>query len=141
MWLTPHEQRTLAVLALIGFAGLGVLLWQRQPSALSPILPDRRSGGWAVRPGGTPLLTIAGTPVVRDGMQWNTALDASRRMDVNTAGVAELERLPEVGPSLARRIAAYREAHGPFGSPEDLMDVPGIGPKTYDVLKDYVSAE
>ena len=97
------------------------------------------------------MLTIAGTPVVRDGISirhssskadwWNTALETSRRMDVNTAGVAELERLPEVGPSLARRIAAYREAHGPFGSPEDLMDVPGIGPKTYDVLKDYVSAE
>ena len=121
----------MAVLALIGFVGLGALLWQRQPPALQ-----------ADRPGGTPpSLTIAEMPVVRDAVQWNAALDASRRVDVNTAGVAELERLPEVGPSLARRIAAYRETHGPFGSPEELMDVPGIGPKTYDVLKDYVSAE
>ena len=119
----------MAVLALIGFAGLGVLLWQRR----------------------TAPLTIAEAPVVRDAVSirhssskadwWNAALDAARRVDVNAATVAELERLPEVGPSLARRIAAYRETHGPFGSPEDLVDVPGIGPKTYDVLKDYVSAE
>ena len=119
MWLTPQEQRTLTVLALIGFVGLGVLLWQRR----------------------TPPLTIAGAPAPREAIQWNDALDASRRIDVNTAGVAELERLPQVGPSLARRIAAYRQAHGPFSSAEELQRVPGIGPKTYDVLKDYVSAD
>ena len=119
MWLTAQEQRTLAVLALVGLAGLGVLCWQRR----------------------TPPLTIAGAPAPREAIQWNDALDASRRIDVNTAGVAELERLPEVGPSLARRITAYREAHGPFSSAEALQRVPGIGPKTYDVLKDYVSTE
>ena len=119
MWLTPQEQRTLSVLALIGLAGLGVLLWQRRP----------------------PALTIAGAPVMRDAVQWDAALDASRRIDVNAAGVAELERLPEVGPSLARRIAAYRTAHGRFRSAEELQRVPGIGPKTLEALEDYITVE
>ncbi|MCM8747098.1 ComEA family DNA-binding protein [Thermomicrobium sp. CFH 73360] len=47
-------------------------------------------------------------------------------IDVNRATVAELERLPGVGPALAQRIVAYREEHGPFRSIEELAEVPGI---------------
>ena len=119
LWLTSQEQRTLAVLALVGVAGLAVLLW------------PPRSGA----------LTIAQAPAAREAVQWDAALQTSRQIDVNTAGIAELERLPEVGPSLARRIVAYRETHGPFSGAEGLQRVPGIGPKTYDVLKDYVRTE
>lgn len=48
------------------------------------------------------------------------------KIDVNRATVAELERLPGVGPALAQRIVAYREEHGPFRSIEELAEVPGI---------------
>ena len=40
-----------------------------------------------------------------------------------------LQALPGVGPALARRIVAHREAHGPFRRPADLLRVPGIGAK------------
>ncbi len=46
---------------------------------------------------------------------------------LNQASAAELEALPGVGPVLAQRIVAFREAHGPFRTLEDLLDVPGIG--------------
>ncbi len=49
---------------------------------------------------------------------------------VNRATAQELERLPGIGPALAKRMLAYRERHGPFRSLEDLLGVPGIGKGT-----------
>lgn len=61
------------------------------------------------------------------------------RLDINRAGVAELQQLPGIGRSLARRIVAHREAGGPFASPEELLRVPGIGPKRLDRLRPWVA--
>lgn len=49
-------------------------------------------------------------------------------LDVNTATAQMLADLPGIGPALAERIVAYRDAHGDFHSMEDLGAVPGIGP-------------
>jgi competence protein ComEA len=64
---------------------------------------------------------------------------ASGVVNINTADTAELELLPRVGPSLAGRIVAFREANGPFERPEDLLAVKGIGEKSFDHLKPYVA--
>ena len=60
-------------------------------------------------------------------------------LDLNRAGVAELETLPGVGPVLAQRIVDHREQHGPFGSVDALQDVPGIGPVVFEGLADAVT--
>lgn len=52
-------------------------------------------------------------------------------VDINTASLAELESLPEIGPSLARAIAAAR----PFARVEELARVPGIGPRRLAALR------
>ena len=65
--------------------------------------------------------------------------DAPRAVDVNTEPAAELERLPRIGPALARRIVAYREEHGPFGSMDDLRHVHGIGVTTATLLAPLVT--
>lgn len=49
---------------------------------------------------------------------------------INRASARELQALPRVGPVLAARIVAYRDAHGPFHDARDLEGVPGIGPRT-----------
>ena len=49
------------------------------------------------------------------------------RIDINTAGESELDRLPGVGPALARRILEWRRERGHFGSLADLEHVPGLG--------------
>lgn len=64
---------------------------------------------------------------------------AGTLVDVNRATAAELETLPGVGPSTAQKIIDDREKNGPFSSPEDLMRVPGIGPKKFESLKDLVT--
>jgi len=61
------------------------------------------------------------------------------RVDINRAGVAELDTLPGIGPNLAGRIVAYRQAHGPFRRIEDLLRVPGIGPNKLEQLRPHVT--
>ena len=60
-------------------------------------------------------------------------------VDLNSAGAAELEGLPGIGPVLAQRIVEQREQHGPFTAVDDLQDVPGIGPAVFDGLADAVT--
>lgn len=60
-------------------------------------------------------------------------------INLNTASRSDLERLPGIGQKRAEDIIAYREAHGPFRTVEDLTDVPGIGEKTLQNLLDYIT--
>jgi competence protein ComEA len=60
------------------------------------------------------------------------------RIDLNQATAPELEMLPGIGPSLAQKIVDFREQQGPFGSVEDLMDVPGIGPAKLEAVKELI---
>lgn len=53
---------------------------------------------------------------------------------INTASVEQLCALKGVGPKLAEKIIAFREASGPFQKPEDLEKVPGIGKKKLEGL-------
>lgn len=62
------------------------------------------------------------------------------RIDLSTAPVEELALLPEVGPSLAARIAADRAVRGPFASVDDLSRVRGIGEHKLAELRDAARA-
>jgi len=59
------------------------------------------------------------------------SLHAAEKIDINTASVRELTQLDRIGLALAGRIVEYREKHGPFEKPEDIIKVRGIGPKTF----------
>ncbi|MEO0557429.1 MAG: helix-hairpin-helix domain-containing protein [Bacteroidota bacterium] len=67
-----------------------------------------------------------------------SARPAPARTGINTASAAELDRLPGIGPALASRILAYRQQHGRFSRPEQLIEVKGIGPKTFEKMKPWV---
>ena len=60
-------------------------------------------------------------------------------VNINTAGLAELETLPRVGEVLAQRIIDYRTANGPFASVDALLDVSGIGESTLEGFRDLVT--
>ena len=61
------------------------------------------------------------------------------KVDLNRASLEELQTLPGIGPSLAARIVDYREKHGPFQRVEDLMNVRGIGEKSFLKLRERVT--
>jgi uncharacterized protein len=59
-------------------------------------------------------------------------------VELNTASAPLLTQVAGVGESLARKIVAYRNAHGAFASRKELMDVPGVGPKAFEQCAGFV---
>lgn len=60
-------------------------------------------------------------------------------LNLNTASASELEELPGIGPSTAARIVEYRQKNGSFKKVEDLMNIRGIGEKSFLKLKPLIT--
>jgi competence ComEA-like helix-hairpin-helix protein len=116
---TPQERLALGVATLLLAAGVAA-----RALAGGPPAPELTAAS-------EPTLASL-TDAVRDSAaraaRRRAPLGEGERIDPNTAPVDELSRLPRVGPALAARIVAWREAHGPFRSLVELDAVPGVGP-------------
>ena len=85
---------------------------------------------WALRTGlGTPDAELARSATVR-----------SHTVDLNRAPWWELQALRGLGETRAKQIVDYRRRHGPFGSVDELVKVPGVGPKTLARLRPHLNA-
>lgn len=62
-------------------------------------------------------------------------------VNLNTATEDELTQLPRIGPTLAERIIAYREEVGRIITPEQLLEIDGIGEKTLEAIRGLVTVE
>ena len=62
-------------------------------------------------------------------------------ININTATTVDFEKLPYIGPVIAKRITEYRLANKRFETIQDLKKVKGIGEKTLQKLKPYISVE
>ena len=65
----------------------------------------------------------------------------AEKININKASAVTLRQLKRIGPKLSDRIVEYREKHGPFERPEDIVKVRGIGPKTFELNKDRIITE
>jgi competence protein ComEA len=101
---------------------------------------------WATRPGEAPggvQLLAALTPESPKAQRDSASLQGrplgpGEQIDIDAAPVAEVARLPRVGPRLAKTIVADRDAHGAFGGLDGLDRVPGVGPGLLKALEPYV---
>lgn len=62
-----------------------------------------------------------------------------QRININTADENQLQMLPGIGETLARRIVEYRDANGPFTNVTQLMNVDGIGSGRLEAIIDYIT--
>ncbi|WP_414052444.1 helix-hairpin-helix domain-containing protein [Macrococcus animalis] len=74
------------------------------------------------------------------GLSNNSSVEGKQKVvNINTAEQSALEEIPGVGPKKAQEIIQYRESNGGFKSIEEIKEIKGIGDKTYESLKDYIS--
>jgi competence protein ComEA len=82
--------------------------------------------------------------MLQDGQQLDVPVRSAAthvsdgRININTATVEELGTLPGIGPTIAKNIVNYRLENGPFQFIQDIQNVSGIGPATYDEIKDLI---
>ena len=107
---TPRETNTLIVLAVVGWCIALLAFWN--------------SGGF-----------------VGQLIEWDIQPIHQRQhqVDINRATLRDFELLPGIGPVIARRIVESRIDHGVFKSVEDLDRVHGIGRKTIENLRDFLT--
>jgi competence ComEA-like helix-hairpin-helix protein len=83
-------------------------------------------------------LAILLTPLAAFADEAAPATSARGVVNINTADASQLAYLPGVGPKSAERIVAWRKENGPFRKASDLMQVKGIGDKTFATMSPYV---
>lgn len=66
-------------------------------------------------------------------------LSADGRIDINLADAALLETLPGIGPAIGQRIVEYREMNGPFQTVEEIQEIKGIGPVTFEGIRGMIA--
>lgn len=161
---TPAERRALLFVATVAALGIGVRgcrtlaapeipandreALARQIAAVDSAVASggrrRPTGAKAGAPAPTARVTISGAgPRVTPNAQLPGVAEGSGRppslIDVDRASSDELDQLPGIGPALAARIVADRDANGGFGSIEELQRVKGIGPALAAKLAPHVT--
>ena len=122
----PLYQTSIAFLSLLALAGgIALVLTQGAPDGVVITQPEALTN---VAPGTPPKTSVTVAP-----------MPTGDQLNINSASAAVLESLPEIGPVLAGRIVAYREANGLFRRVDQLMAVGGIGPATFEAIRDLIT--
>lgn len=130
--MTEAETRALLTSALlVALAAVGRVVLEPPPAAV-------QGAGLREFAGVDSALAVAESALAESELR-SQPLGRDERVDPNVASEAELDRLPGVGPALARAIATVRDEGGPFRSVQDLERVPGLGRKKVERMAPYVS--
>ena len=107
----------------------GVNLAQKLKDGMQVTVPEKSPQGTAVQ-----------GAAAADGAQTRTAKPLPDGMvNINTADEKELDKLPGIGPAMAKRSVEYRMENGAFQAPEEIKRVKGIGDAKYEKMKDKIA--
>jgi comEA protein len=105
----------------------------------------------AAQPRGKPIELLAGptrSPIETEIVETNasstsapTAIEIVFPININLASLEDLQLLPEIGPDTALAIINYRDSHGDFVSIEQIQNVSGIGPRTFETIQPLITIE
>jgi competence ComEA-like helix-hairpin-helix protein len=136
--MTQEERRLVAAVAVLVLFGSAVRWFRSQVSEpwtaveLAAIADSTKTAEQAAQ------TAPAGSPEGEKNTRAMGRDPAPSRIDLNRADASSFDALPGIGKTKALAIVAWRAEHGPFRSPADLDQVPGIGPKTVERLAPLV---
>jgi competence ComEA-like helix-hairpin-helix protein len=143
-----HQLVLLIGLVVVGGVGLGIGEWRRANPELTATIEaidhrpddDRPASAAQPLPGRAAPSATAAPAAVRNASARPPKPDGpALPIDLNRASAADLTRLPGIGPVLAARIVAARDAHGPFASVDDLRRVSGLGSAKLSSFRELVT--
>ena len=142
---TSSERRTILIISLVLIVSAG-FQFLRPSTVYLPQIDYRESDSIFTRYSHQSPQNMAVDLGKEDSVQYvrlekrakPTTINKQFTLDINSATAEEFTRLPRIGPSIAKRIIAYRSEYGPFRSVNDLMKVKGIGTKTLDKIKPFL---
>ena len=121
------------VIVLLIIFGMTLIYFNsiNQPQSPQPILSYNRSP----QPG------TDHRPLTTANLSGSKLLTLNKKINLNTATIADLEAIRGIGPSTAEKIVDYRQRHGRFKRVEDIMKVKGIKEKGFEKVRRYLTVE
>lgn len=116
--------------------------WTAGPARHAAVIALTLAGAFALASSWSSSRTPSPTAIATPEATAEQAADPRRpptTINLNTATQPELEALPGIGPSIARRIIERRDTKGPYATVDDLDKVRGIGPVILERIRPYVS--
>ncbi len=141
----PTDVRIILVLSLLILAGSILTLLKRQHvisrldlGIFAQESPYKYSYNQDDLARMTPVESTSAIEISPEAAERNADL---ARVNINRAGIYDLQALPGIGPAIAERIIAYRDSAGNFQNIEDLKKIKGIGPVKFEKLKNKVTVK
>lgn len=78
---------------------------------------------------------------IQESVTFNNEKEQSSKININSANIEELKKLPGVGDSVATAIIEYRNKNGKFKKIEDIKQVSGIGNSKFENIKNFIVAK
>lgn len=141
--LTKQERWIVGALLALLAVNVALKLWGPSPPLAEDVPLQPADSVFLAETQLVDSLIRAGNNYSDQGQQVQAMVRARQdmRINVNTASAEQLQRLPGIGPVMAKRIIAHREKNGYFTGIDDLQKVRGIGPVTASKIEPYIIFE